>query len=156
MRNCLIGLVLSLLILLAGCTLWGEHKPRVWKDVTGGESLERVFWGQLKNKKWTELEPHMAANYVLGTPGGTLDHAAALEHWKQLDIQDYSLGEFNTQLSGDTYVVTYTALLHGKLAGQPLPETPMRVMGVWQHVARDWFAVAHSIAPASQVKETAP
>jgi len=148
-RKRLTTLVLSLMLWLSGCTIWGEHKPHAWTEVTGGESLERVFWEQVKNKKWTELEPHLAATYVLVTPERSFERAAALEHWKQLDVREYSLGDFNVQPNGNTYVVAYTLILRGKLAGQPLPNTPMRAMTVWQHLARDWYAIAHSAAPAT-------
>ena len=151
MRKRLTALVLSLMTMLwwAGCTMWGERKPHVWKDVTGGESLERVFWEQVKNKKWAELEPHLAATYVLVTREGTLDRTTGLEYWKQLEIREYSLGDFNVQPNGNTYVVAYTLSLHGKLAGHPLPDTPMCAMTVWQHLARDWYAIAHSESPAT-------
>jgi hypothetical protein len=147
MRKALMGLVLSLVLPLAGCTMWREHKPHVWKDVTGGESLERVFWHQLKAKNWPELESHLASTYVLVTPEGTLDRAAAIERWKQLEIQDYSLGDFIVELNGNTYVVSYTLTVRGKLAGQALPATPIHAMTVWQQYARDWLAIAHSAAP---------
>ena len=156
MRKRLTALVLSLMAMpcMAGCTIWGEHKPRAWTEVTGGESLERVFWDQVKHKKWTELETHLAATYVLITPEGNFDRAAALEHWKQLDVREYSLSDFNVQPNGNTYVVAYTLILRGKLAGQPLPDTPMRAMTVWQHMARDWYAIAHSASPATSSTAT--
>jgi hypothetical protein len=156
MRKRLTALVLSLMTMpcMAGCTVWGVHKPRAWTEVTGGESLERVFWDQVKNKKWTELEPHLAATYVLITPEGNFDRAAALEHWKQLDVREYSLGDFKVQPNGNTYVVAYTVILRGKLAGQPLPDTPMRAMTVWQQLARDWYAIAHSASPATSSTAT--
>src|SRR5207244_3752161 len=130
MRKRLTALVLSLMTMLwwAGCTMWGERKPHVWKDVTGGESLERVFWEQVKNKKWAELEPHLAATYVLVTREGTLDRTTGLEYWKQLEIREYSLGDFNVQPNGNTYVVAYTLSLHGS----PLGETLVRDARVCQ------------------------
>ena len=137
------------MLCMSGCTMWREHKPHAWNEVTGGESLERVFWEQVKNKKWTEMEPHLAATYVLVTPEGSFERAPALERWKQFDIREYSLGDFNVQPNGNTYVVAYTLILHGRLAGQPLPDTPMRAMTVWQHLAREWYAIAHSATPAA-------
>jgi Domain of unknown function (DUF4440) len=143
------GLVLMAVIgvMLTGCTVWGEHKPSAWTDVTGGESMERVFWRQVKAKDWAGVEQHLAGNYVLSSPSGVYDAAEAIEHWKQLEIEDYSLGDFNVQLNANAYVVTYTASVRGKLAGQPLPPGPVRAMTVWQQVARNWVAIAHSVAP---------
>src|SRR5919108_5530272 len=117
MRKGLTALVLSVMYVLfwCGCTMWREHKPHAWTDVTGGESLERVFWRQLKEKNWPQVESHLAGTYVLLTPQGTLDRAAAIERWKQLELQDYSLGDFRVELNGNTYVVSYTLTIRGKL-----------------------------------------
>ena len=80
---------------------------------------------------------------------GTFDHAQALERWKSLDLQDYSLSDFNIQLSGNAYIVSYSVTIRGKLAGKPLPTTPVRAMSVWQQYARDWLTLAHSATPAT-------
>jgi hypothetical protein len=141
--------VLVVIVTLSGCTMWPERKPLAWTDVTGGESLERAFWHDLKAKNWKDLEPHVAGTYVLVTPDGTFDRTAALESWRQLDIQDYSLGEFTVQLNGNAYVVSYTVTMKGTFAGKTLPSTPIRAMTVWQQYARDWLALAHSATPVT-------
>jgi hypothetical protein len=144
----LAGLLLAIGILTA-CSVWPEHKPQKWTDVTGGESLERAFWNDLKAKNWKDLEPHIASNYVLVTPDGTFNHAEALERWKGLDLQEYSLGDFNIQLSGNAYIVSYSVTMRGTLAGEMLPTTPVRAMTVWQQYARDWVTLAHSVTPSA-------
>jgi hypothetical protein len=150
MRNriCVTGL-LVVMVMLSGCTMWPERKTQTWTDVTGGESLERAFWRDLKAKNWKDLEPHVAATYVLVTPDGSFDRTAALERWRQLDLHDYSLGEFTIQLNGNAYVVSYTVTMKGTMAGKTLPSTPIRAMTVWQQYARDWLALAHSATPAT-------
>lgn len=148
-QNCAVIALLATALMLPACTVWSEHKPSAWTDVTGGESLERVFWREVKAKDWAGVEQHLAGNYVFASPSGVYDAAEAIERWKQLDVEDYSLGDFNVQLNGNAYVVTYTATVRGKLAGQPLPSGPIRAMTVWQQVARNWVAVAHSVAPIS-------
>jgi ketosteroid isomerase-like protein len=146
-RHSAIIMLLAIAITLPACSVWSEHKPTAWTDVTGGESLERVFWREVKAKDWAGVEQHLAGNYVFVTPSGVYDAAEAIERWKQLEVEDYSLGDFNVQLNGNAYVVTYTATVRGKRAGQPLPEGPIRAMTIWQQVARNWVAVAHSVAP---------
>jgi hypothetical protein len=150
-RAITIVVVLASVTALTGCTLWGEHKPTAWTDITGGESLERVYWHELKAKNWTSLETHLAPNFVLATASGSFDHDGAIEHWKQLEIQDYSLGEFKTELNGNTYIVSYMLSIHAKFAGQPLPATSYRCMTVWQRQRREeWQAIAHSATAISQ------
>ena len=144
---------IACILVLAGCTVWGEHKPTVWTDVTGGESLERIFWHQLVGKNWADIESHLAPNFVLVTPDGNFDRSAAIEHWKQLEIRDYSLGEVRTELSGNTYTISYILNLRGTINGKPLPKAPLRAMTVWQRQVREqWIEIAHSAMPASSTE----
>jgi hypothetical protein len=144
--------VATLLVLLCalqtmpGCTLWNEKKvAEHWSDVTGGESLERSLWRDIKAHNGQELAKHMAGNYVAVTPAGKLDRQAALAQMQQLDLQDYSLGDFQVELNASTLVVTYTVVLHGTFGGQALPASPTRIMAVWQHEKAGWMAIAHSV-----------
>ena len=73
--------------------MWREHAVNKWADATGGEGLERSFWNEVKAKNWNELERHIAGNYILITSEGRLDRAPALERLKELQIQDFSIGE---------------------------------------------------------------
>jgi hypothetical protein len=131
-------------ILLQGCTMWHEHAVNKWADATGGEGLERSFWNEVKNKNWNELERHIAGNYILITAEGRLERAPALERLRELQIQDFSLGEIETELHRDTIVVTYSVTLRGNHTGQPLPPGPLRRMAVWQQQKSGWMKIADS------------
>jgi hypothetical protein len=147
MRNGLwISILLGAMVVLAGCTVWREHAVRSWSDVTGGESLERNFWKEVKAKNWKELDQHIAGNYVSVTPQeGRLDRAAALAHYQPLQLDDFALGDFQIELNGSTLVVTYTITMRGTYGGQPLPTAPVRMMTVWQQQKAGWLAIAHSV-----------
>ncbi len=137
-----------LLFLMTGCTMWKESKTKTWSNATSGEQLERLFWNDLKDKKWTEVERHLASGFVYLSPrGATLDKATALEELKRTDIADFSLGDFVTQANGPDMVVTYTVALHGTHDGQPLPSGPIHMMTVWQQIPHGWIAIAHSRVP---------
>jgi hypothetical protein len=141
-----IFVLLSAIVLLPACTMWREHPVSNWADATGGESLERTFWKEVKTKKWNELEPHFASNYISVTPEeGRFDRAAALAYLHQLQLDDYTLGDFQNELNGETVVVTYAITLRGKIAGQSLPSDPVRMMTVWQRQKGGWMAIAHSV-----------
>ena len=131
-------------ILLQGCTVWREHTVNKWADATGGEGLERSFWNEVKNENWNELERHIAGNYILITLDTRLDRAPALERIKELRIQDFSMGELQTELHRDTLVVGYDITLRGTRAGQPLPQGPVRRMAVWQQQKSGWMKIADS------------
>jgi hypothetical protein len=139
-------LVLSAVLVLSGCTVWGEHPVRHWQDATGGEGLERNYWKAVEGKQWDELERHLAGNYVFSTPAeGPLDRAAALAHLEQLHLDEYSLGDFESELNGQTLVVTYTITMRGKAGAQALPAAPVRMMAVWQQQKPGWMAIAHAV-----------
>jgi hypothetical protein len=140
------AMIFIMIASLAGCTVWGEHKPTVWTDVTGGESLEKVFWRQVQAKNWIDLE---------SIPTGTFDRAAAIEHWKQLQLNDYSLGELQSQLNGNTYAVTYILNIRGVINGKSVPTAPLRAMSVWQRQVREqWVMLAHSATPMTTSNES--
>ena len=91
--------LLSALLLLPACTMWREHPgSSKWTDATGGEGLERSFWKEVKDKRWNELEHHIAGNYMAVSPEeGRLDKAAALAQLQQLQLDDYTLGDVQTR-----------------------------------------------------------
>jgi hypothetical protein len=149
MNNRLAVIVLSATMLLAGCTMWHEHEVSNFNDATGGEGLERSFWKQVKNKRWNEVERHLASNYVLVTPQeGRLDKAAAFAHFQQLQLDEFMLGDLQAELNTDTLIVTYAITMRAKFAGQPVPADPVRMMTVWQKQKAGWLAIAHSVQGA--------
>lgn len=135
---------------LGGCTMWKQAKTATWSNATAGEDLERLFWQDMKAKKWAEVEKHIAPIFVSVTPGGTFNRAAAIDHLRQLDITDYTAGDFATQLNGDSLIVTYTITVRGSYAGHPLPGSPTRMMSVWQQLKKGWVMTAHSDTPVAQ------
>src|SRR5262249_2331992 len=145
----------------AGCTMWKE-KPTAWSSATGAEQFERLFWQDVKDKNWTDVEAHLASSYVYQSSGALRDHDAALEHWKKLEIADYVLGNVEVHLGGlppkgpdgcnckmeepqsYTIVVTYTMDLKGTYEGQPLELSHVRMMSVWQQQKKGWETIAHA------------
>jgi hypothetical protein len=138
--------MLSAIILLAGCTVWREHQVTEFKDATGGEGLERSFWKEVKSKHWNALEGHLAGNYVSFTPQeGRFDRVSMLAHLQKVQLDDFSLGDLQTELNTETLVVTYAITMRGTFDGQPLPSGPVRMMTVWQKQKTGWQAIAHSV-----------
>ena len=118
MSRCAAWLALFAALLVAcGCTVWKDKPAKAFSQATGGEDLERVFWREVKAKNWKEVGYSLAANFVAITPAGQLDRVATLERLKQLELKDYSLGDFQTELNGNTFVVTYTLTVRGKRNG---------------------------------------
>jgi len=148
MRAPLCGLIL-LLLAAPACTFFGEKPAKTLSEATGGEGLERVFWENVKGAKWVELDRALASNYVGVSPGGMLDREAALAHYRQMQLKDYSLGDLKTEMNGNTFVVSYTITFNGTIGSsnggsQPLPSTPQHMMTVWQQQKSGWIEIAHS------------
>jgi len=137
-------LILVGLVLLSGCTVYGEHPVKTFSEATGGESLERAFWQDIQKQNWKDFDQHIAANFVYLTPGGRRDRDAALEQFRQLKIQEYSLGDLSTEMNRDTFVITYSVTLRGTFRGQPLPAQPVPCMTVWQQHKSGWMVIAQS------------
>jgi hypothetical protein len=140
-------LLVSLSLPLASC--WEEKQPASWKMAAGPEAYEKLFWDEVKAKNWPELERHLGATFVAISAEGRSDRAQSMAMFKQLDLQDYSLGELEATPNGNDMMVTYTIVMRGTYKGQPLPSTPFRMMTVWQQVKGGWIAVAHADAVAA-------
>ena len=138
--------VLVLCAALCACTVWRDRPAKSVSDATGGEGLVRAFWREVKDKRWADVEKHLASNFISVTASGTRDRTATLDYLKQLKLQDYSLGDFESELNGDTFVVTYTLMVRGTSNGQPLPEGAQRVLTVWQQQKTGWIEIAQSNA----------
>ena len=146
MEHRLAVLMLCAIMLLSGCTVWREHQITEFKDATGGEGLERSFWKEVKSKHWKALEGHLAGNYVSFTPQeGRFDRVSMLAHLQKVQLDDFSLGDLQTELNTETLVVTYAITMRGTFDGQPLPSGPVRMMTVWQKQKTGWQAIAHSV-----------
>jgi hypothetical protein len=138
--------VLVLCAALCACTVWRDRPAKSVADATGGEGLVRAFWREVKDKRWADVEKHLASNFVDVTASGTRDRAATLEYLKQLKLEDYSLGNLQTELNGDTFVVTYTLILRARSTAQTPPEGAQRILTVWQQQKGGWVEIAQSSA----------
>ena len=130
-------------LLFAGCTKWPE-KASAWSNATGAEQFERLWWQDVKEKNWDEVERHLASTYVYQTSGMVRDRDTTMEHLKKLEINDYALGEVELHPDGDSVVITYTMDLKGAYDGQPLQLSQTRMMSVWQQQKQGWAVIAHA------------
>jgi len=138
-------LFLTLMFALA-CTMYKERPAQTFSDATGGESMERMFWKQIKEGNWAEIERVLASNYVGVTPAGSVDRDATLQQYRQWKLTDFSISDLRTELNTSTFVVTYTITFNGTSANQPLPSTPQHMMTVWQQQKKGWMVIAHSVS----------
>lgn len=143
MRARLLPLLL-LSLLLSACTIWKEQTPPTWKSATGAEDFERLFWQSVKAKDWMQVERRLAATFVAVDREGTHDREATIALLKQLELEDYSIGEVAVRPNGSDMTVTYSMTMRGTYKGKPLPAEPFRMLTVWQQAKEGWIAIAHS------------
>jgi hypothetical protein len=133
------------LLSLSACTKWAEKKHPSWREATSGEHLVNLFWGEVKAKNWMGLEAHVGAEFMGVSPKGTMDRAALMEHVRGFDLQSFQIGEVETRPAGKDLLVSYVITVRGTHSGKPIPETPIRMMSVWQELGHGWVLVAHSV-----------
>jgi hypothetical protein len=135
----------AILLALSGCNVWNQPKNATWKTATGSEQLERLLWKALHDKDWNQAEAHLAPVFIgAGPRGETLDRANWIEYWKKVQIQDFSLGEFNSQSDGADMVATYVLHLNGTDA---IPAKGLRIISIWQELKGGWVLTSQSTTP---------
>jgi hypothetical protein len=140
-----ISLTLTVLITCSGCTVYPEHPIKAISQATGGEGFERAFWKEVQAQDWKDVGSHLSSNFMYVTPRGRWERSAAFDHIQTLRIQDYAISDMSTEMNRDTFVVSYTIVLHGTSQAGPLPGAPERRMTVWQQQKKGWMAIAHSV-----------
>ncbi len=143
MRQAQIAVVVVCLGVLAGCTMWGRQK-KDWSGATSGEQLERLWWQNVKSKHFEELERRVAASFLGTNAEAVLDRAALMQHWRQLAVADYTLGDFVSQANGADLNVAYRASFYGVQGDEP---ARWRMLSVWQETRYGWVLTAQSITP---------
>lgn len=133
--------VASLAILQIACTAAAPPKVSTWKNSTGAEAYQRLFWQAVKEKDWLQVESHMASNFTYLSSGGAKDKQQTVDYLHGLQLKDFSIGEITVNPSGSDAIVTYTVNL---AAGSGLSAKPKRHMAVWQQQKSGWIMVALS------------
>ncbi len=144
LRLLTLGLALAM---LCGCTKWPEKKHPDWKVATSGEQITKLFWDDVKAKKWKEVDAHVGPKFVGLSAQASIDRAGALEHLHKMELQEFQIGELQTNLVGNDLITTYVLTVKGTSGGQPLPSSPIRMMSIWQEVKSGWILVAHTSIP---------
>lgn len=138
-----VSFVVGIGLLIAGCA--GEPRHPTWKNATGAEQHERLMWQAIHDKDWANVERHLSPTFIGVTADGRMfDRAGWLEQWKGADLQEFSLGEVQTQPEGADMKATYILHLQAA-AGAQLPSSGLRVVSIWQEVKGRWMLTAMSI-----------
>jgi len=140
-------LLLAMSFSLGGCTMWSQPKSSAWSNATGGEQFERLLWQAIKAKDWQAVDSRLASTFVAVGPEGAMDKQAFLAALKTMQLDDYSLGDFQVQPNGPDFSVTYTAEMRLSTP-QGSREVHVRGLSVWQQQKKGWACIAESHSPA--------
>jgi hypothetical protein len=149
MHRIIVAALLMALLCTAACTVGPEVTKPNWSQATSGEAYERLFWDSVKAKNWRDVEAHLSGTVITETPDAVRNKQQTMEHVRQLNLTDYSLGDIQTETSGADIIVTYTMTIHGDFGGKPVPDSPMRMMTIWQQAKKGMIMTAHTTMPQS-------
>ena len=142
-------IVLSAIIILQlSCTVAAPPKTATWKNSTGAEGFQRLFWQAVKDKDWLQVESHIASNFVYLGASGSKDKQQTLAYLRGLDLKDFSLGEVAVTDSGADAVVTYSLSMIS--SANPTNSAAVRHMAIWQQQKSGWVLIALSEVAGSR------
>ncbi len=136
-------LSLSLMFVLAGCSMWSEKKNATWKSATRSESLNQLFWEDVAKGRWATVKEHLAPLTVFKNGEESVTGSEqVIESLKSGHISSVQIGDVQSQPAGSDLVTTYTISIDGR--------PPIRALTVWQQVGKSWVIVAHSASAISR------
>ena len=140
--------VIALLGAVSACSMW-KQPAKGWSGATSGEQLEKQWWEDYKARDFAEMDKHVAESAMATTASGSFDKAAWFAHLKEVQLEDYSLGDVDVKSNGADMMVAYVISLKGTFRGQPLPARE-RMLTVWQQVGKGYLIVAHTAVPVPE------
>lgn len=134
-----LALIVLILLPTLACSMWSKPASG-WPGATGGEHIEKLFWKDVQDKNWAEVDRHVATAFAGAAASGALDRAAFLRQLQSAPLLDFSLAECHSQSNGADLMVTCT--LRANWDGTA-PAT-VATLSVWQQLKKGWVMVAHS------------
>jgi len=136
-------LAASLVVGLAGCTIYGEKKPPTLKSTTSAEQYERIFWSTVKAKKWVQIPGMLAANVMYSVGGKILTKDQVIPYLQSANITDFTITNMVVKPNGPDMTLSYTLQL--STAGAPIQT--YTAISVWQQLQSDWILIVHTEQP---------
>jgi hypothetical protein len=135
-----------LLLLAMGCTEGKPPHSQSWKQATGAEAHERLFWKAIEDADFVSAERRLAPIYTLTTADGIADRDKAIEYFRSRGVKHIDMAELRVEPQGPDMVVSYVATVQTGSS-----EAPQRsyMTTVWQQVKRGWIAILHTEVPAA-------
>lgn len=141
MKN-LLKCALVLAVLTAPCLAQKKERDDGLES-TLVASEKRVIWEAVTKKEMKVLEDSLMDDYLDVSDVGVFTKQETLKLIPDLEVRDYTLSEFRVlMLDRDAAVVTYKAVQHWSINGQPGP-TDVRASSVWVKRGGKWRVAFH-------------
>ena len=116
----------------------------LFADTSQGEVLEKQMWQYIKEKKWDDLEKHLASCFQAGLNEGARSKEQYITRAKVLNISEYTLSNFHVTQSPGLFVVSYDLQTSETIEGNRISSKAPR-LSVWQNNNGIWQWVAHAV-----------
>ncbi len=148
------ALIIISILLLLSCS--GQKEEAVEEDLSkkaeeahqelfkgDGEKMERDFWAAMKNQDWQEVESKIAEGFQSMHQDGPRTRAQEIELIRNLNLGEYTLGNFKVTQNGPAIVVSYTVSVTETIEGETLPTEPAGRISVWLRGDEEWQWISH-------------
>lgn len=114
------------------------------QDAALGEKLERTLWEDIRNERWDQVDPRIAAAFQSVHQDGASLAEDEKDLLRKLDLDEYELTKFAVTRSGPVIVVSYKAAVGETLGGQRQPRRASMRQSVWLQSGTSWQWIAHA------------
>jgi hypothetical protein len=124
---------------LAGCTVYPDHKSPSLTQTTSAEQVDRIFWRQVQQAKWTQANALLAPNAVWRVNGQVVPRAQVVPWLESLGIRGVQVSDVALTAAVNDMNLAYTvqmqadkavsAQVGAACAGQA---QTLRALAVWQ------------------------
>lgn len=122
----------SLLVLsgISGCTLDAPAKPTL-STTTSAEQVQRIFWQDVKQQKWLQVQGLLVANVTWSNGKAVLTRDQIVPYLQQLQVKDFLISGLTVKPNQADMTVIYDLQLTTGTSAQPMN---FHAVAVWQQV----------------------
>ena len=119
-----------MLMATSGCTIGGESKPTL-TNTTSAEQVQRLFWQQVKEKKWQTVQGLLVANVSWRNGRDVLTRDQVVPYLQQMQVKDFLITGLTVKANQNDMTVLYDLQLTTATSPQPVN---LHAVAVWQQV----------------------
>jgi hypothetical protein len=130
---------IACIVTLSGCTVYPEQKQPVLTQTTSAEQVDRIFWQDVEQAKWTQANALLAPNAVWRVDGRVVARAQIVPWLQSLGIHGVQVSEVVVTPAVNDMNLVYTVQVQAEkavaaegaagCAGRP---QTLSALAVWQ------------------------